>query len=141
VFATVLNGFRDGGWRFAGRSQVLAFLRRIAWRRLADRYQKHRGLLNREQSLAETAPLSLPQSALPRPSQVAQGREFWERALQACPTAHREVLRLRMKGFRLGEIAARTGLHEGSVRRILYDVARRLSLGRRAIGAGPDEAD
>src|SRR6516162_10233145 len=42
VFVSVLDGFRDAHWRFAGRSQVLAFLRRIAWRRLADRYQQHR---------------------------------------------------------------------------------------------------
>ena len=43
-----------------------------------------------------------------------------------------------MNGFRLGEIAARTGMHEGSVRRILYDLARRLAVARR--GTDPDEA-
>src|SRR3954451_1168706 len=108
VFADVLAGFADGGWRFSGRSQWLAFLRRIAWRRLADRYQQHRRDLDREQALVETAPPSLPHSAAPRPSEVAQGHEFLECVLQACPPAHREVVRLRMNGFRLGEIAART---------------------------------
>jgi RNA polymerase sigma-70 factor (ECF subfamily) len=131
VFANVLNGFRGGGWRFAGRPQLRAFLRRIAWRRVADRYQEHRKGLEREQSLVETAPRSLPQATAPRPSEVAQGHEFWERVLQACPPTHREVVRLRVNGFRISEIAARTGLHEGSVRRILYDLARRLSVSRR----------
>ena len=59
VFANVLNGFRKGSWRFAGRPQLRAFLRRIAWRRLADRYQQHREGLVREQSLDDTAPRSL----------------------------------------------------------------------------------
>jgi RNA polymerase sigma-70 factor (ECF subfamily) len=141
VFANVLHGFRNNvGWQFAGRPQLLAFLRRLAWRRIADRYQKHRNDLDREQSLFETAPMALGAVASPRPSEVAQGREFWERVLQACPPDHREVVRLRAKGFLIGEIASRTGLHEGSVRRILYELARRLSLARRAEPSLPDEA-
>jgi hypothetical protein len=36
----------------------------------------------------------------------------------------------------MADIAAKTGLHEGSVRRILYELARRLSIGRR-----PGKAD
>ena len=75
--------------------------------------------------------MSHPQSDSPRPSQIAQGREFLDRVLQACPPKHREVVRLRMSGFKHGEIAAQTGLHEGSVRRILYDLARRMSITRR----------
>ena len=141
VFANVLNGFRAGAWRFAGPPQLRAFLRRIACRRLADRYQEHRKVLGKEQSLGETAPSNLPQSDLPRPSEVAEGREFWERVLQACPPTHREIVRLRMNGFRLGEIASRTGLHEGSVRRILYELARRLSISRRMELSPPTERD
>jgi RNA polymerase sigma-70 factor (ECF subfamily) len=139
VFANVLHGFRNGGWRFAGPPHLLAFLRRIAWRRLANRYQEHREDLNRTQSLFETAARDLLHADSPRPSEVAQGREFWERVLQACPPAHREVVRLRAKGFRIGEIAARTGLHEGSVRRILYELARRLSVTRRRASGSSDE--
>ncbi|OJW12287.1 MAG: hypothetical protein BGO49_16485 [Planctomycetales bacterium 71-10] len=139
VFVDFVEGVRDGGWRFAGRAQLLAFLRRVAARRLADRCRKHRHSIGREQSLDETEAGDHPRSPLPRPSQEAQGREFWERVLLACPPAHRDIVRLRRDGLRLNEIAARTGLHEGSVRRILYDLARRLSLGRRSEAAGdPD---
>jgi RNA polymerase sigma-70 factor (ECF subfamily) len=141
VFANVLNGFRTGGWQFAGRPQLRAFLRQIAWRRLADRYQEHRKGLDREQSLSETLPFNLPDSETPRPSQVVEGREFWERVLAACPPAHREIVLLRVNGFQLGEIAERTGLHEGSVRRILYDLARRLSVPRRTASAPLPAAD
>lgn len=131
AFADVLGGFRRGGWHFDDRAQLFAFLRKVAWRRLADRYEKHRPGLEREQPLPEASFQGHPPSNLPRPSQVAQGRELEERALQSCPPAHREIVRLRMEGLRIGEIAGRTGLHEGSVRRILYDLARRLSVARR----------
>ncbi len=107
VFADLVRGVRDGGWHFAGRPQLEAFLRRIAWRRLADRYQKHARALEREHSLDETPSQSLGDAAQARPSQEAQGREFWERILRACPPAHHEVVRLRMNGHRMGEIAER----------------------------------
>jgi RNA polymerase sigma factor (sigma-70 family) len=132
VFADLIRGVRDGGWHFAGRSQLEALLRRIAWRRLADRYQKHSRALAHEHSLDETPSQSLGDAAQARPSQEAQGREVWERILRACPPAHHEVVRLRMSGHRMGEIAERTGMHEGSVRRVLYELARRLSIVRRA---------
>ena len=131
VFADLVRGVRDCAWHFSGRPQLEAFLRRIAWRRLADRYQKHGRAIKREQSLEDTPSRSLGDTAQSRPSQEAQGREFWEGILGACPAAHHEIVRLRMQGHRMAEIAARTGLHEGSVRRILYELARRLSIVRR----------
>ena len=58
---------------------------------------------------------------------MARGNELWEQLLALCPPAHHELLNLKRQGLSLAEIAARTGLHESSVRRILYDVARRLA--------------
>jgi RNA polymerase sigma factor (sigma-70 family) len=132
VFADLVCGMRDGGWNLTGRAHLEALLRTIAWRRLADRYQKHARAVDRERSLCDTPSQSLRDRAQARPSQEAQGREFWERVLGACPPAHHEVVRLRMSGHRLSEIAERTGMHEGSVRRILYELARRLSIVRRS---------
>jgi DNA-directed RNA polymerase specialized sigma24 family protein len=119
------------GWHFAGHPQLEALLHRIAWRRLADRYQKHGRAIARERSLDEAPSQSLLDHAQARPSQIAQGREFWDGVLHACPKAHHEVVRLRMHGHRITEIAARTSMHEGSVRRILYELARKLSIVRR----------
>jgi DNA-binding CsgD family transcriptional regulator len=48
--------------------------------------------------------------------------------MEACPANHRELLRLRREGLTTAEIGARVGLNEGSVRRILGDIARRLAL-------------
>ncbi len=77
--------------------------------------------------MPEAGSQGLPPSDQPRPSQVVQADELWESILDDCPAAHREILRLKREGLPLAEIAARSGLHEGSVRRIIYDLARRLA--------------
>jgi RNA polymerase sigma factor (sigma-70 family) len=132
VWADVLCGFREAGWRFADRAHLRAFLTRVACNRLIDRRRQHHRALEREQPLTEVSPKDLPRSSQPRPSEVAQVHELWERMLENCPPAHREILMLRRQGLPLTEIAARSGLHEGSVRRILYKLARRLAVDPRA---------
>jgi RNA polymerase sigma-70 factor (ECF subfamily) len=134
VWADVLSGFRDAGWRFTDRSHLRAFLIRVARNRLIDRRRQHHLACQGERPLAETEPDRLP-AQQPRPSEVAQGNELWKRMLEHCPPGHREILILKRQGLRLAEIAARTGLHEGSIRRILYDLARRLSVSRRTVTA------
>ena len=81
----------------------------------------------RERSLEGCCPEEAAPAADPRPSQVAQAEELWERMLLLCPPEHRDIVRLRRQGRPLAEIAEHTGLHPSSVRRILYDLARRLA--------------
>jgi RNA polymerase sigma factor (sigma-70 family) len=131
VWADVLAGLGEAGWRFADRSHFRAFLVKVARNRLSDRRRQHRHALAKEQPLAVTAPEDLPKAQEPRPSEIAQGHELWTRMLEQCTPAHREILILKRQGLLLTEIAARTGLHEGSIRRILYDLARRLAIPRR----------
>ena len=77
VFADLVRGVRDGGWHFAGRPQLQALLRRIAWRRLADRYQKHAPALKREQSLEETPSRSLFDAAQTYDFEALENRVGW----------------------------------------------------------------
>ncbi len=140
VWADVLCGFREAGWRFADRAHLRAFLTRVACNRLIDRRRQHHRALEREQPLTEVSPKDLPRSSQPRPSEVAQVQELWERMLENCPPAHREILMLRRQGLPLTEIAARSGLHEGSVRRILYKLARRLAVDPRAEASSREAA-
>ena len=139
VWADVLTGFRQAGWRFTDSSHLRAFLIKVARNRLIDRRRQHHRALEQEQALSQTASEELPQTQQPRPSEIAQENELWKRMWDQCPPAHREILVLKRQGLLLAEIAARTGLHEGSIRRILYDLARRLALPRRmnASPAGP----
>jgi RNA polymerase sigma-70 factor (ECF subfamily) len=111
---------------------------KVARNRLIDRHRQHHRALEQERPLDLAAPEHLTQSNQPRPSEIAQERELWNRMLEECPPAHREILILKRQGLPNAEIARRTGLHEGSVRRILYELARRLSLPPRHSSAAPD---
>jgi len=124
VWVDLLAGFRQAGWRFSDPAQLRAFLIRTTRNRFIDRLRQHQHSLDREQPLADMegeAPCS-PDAA---PSEEVQARELWARLLLLCPPDHRELLRLKQQGFSLAEIAERTGLHPGSIRRILADLARR----------------
>jgi RNA polymerase sigma-70 factor (ECF subfamily) len=121
VWADLLVGFREGRWRFSSAGQLRAFLIRVVQCRLYDRAGRVLNQARREQPLAQ---LSEPPASEPRPSEAAQAESVWQKLLACCPPEHGEVLRLRRLGFTLQEIADRTGLHEGSVRRILRQLAR-----------------
>jgi RNA polymerase sigma factor (sigma-70 family) len=134
VWADVLAGFRDSGWRFSDRGQLRAFLLTLARNRLIDRRRHFRRAIERERPLDEADPRDLPATNQPRPSEVVQGQELWFRMLDRCPPQHRELLRLKRQGLTLAEIATRTGLHEGSVRRVLYTLAK--GVADEALGPG-----
>ncbi len=131
VWADLLAGLGEARWQFADRSHFRAFLVKVACNRLIDRRRQYHLAIEREKTLAEIAPHELPRAREPRPSEIAQGNELWEQMLDQCNPTHREVLILKRQGLLLDEIAARTGFHEGSIRRILYDLARRLAVPRR----------
>lgn len=127
VWADLLEGMKKTGWHFEDRAHLRAFLVRLTRNRFADRCRKHRIAIAREEPLTPSLPSRELVSDLPRPSEVAQHNELWDRMLALCPPAHHDLLRLKRQGLSLAEIASRTGLHESSVRRILYDLARRYS--------------
>jgi RNA polymerase sigma-70 factor (ECF subfamily) len=129
VWADVVRGLREAGWRFSDTAHLRAFLVRLTRHRFIDRFRRHQTALTRERPLSEVAPQALPASRLPSPSDYAQADELWERILTLCPPAHRDVLRLRRQGVPVAEIAARTGMHEGSVHRILKGLACQVAAG------------
>jgi RNA polymerase sigma-70 factor (ECF subfamily) len=137
VWADVLEGLRDAGWHFSDRVHLQAFLARLARNRFLDRCRKHRNALAREEPLTPASPAGALASYGPRPSEVAQRNELWDRMLALCPPAHHELLNLKRQGLGLAEIAARTGLHESSVRRIFYGLARRYAESREPSPAAP----
>ena len=129
VWVHVLHGLRRGGWDIPDRAHLLALLVTLTRRRLISLYRHHRP------SVACEAPggtdlEAVPAAHQPRPSEVVEAGELWERMLALCPPEYHELLRLRRQGLLLREIAARTGLHEGSVRRIFRQLARQLALGQ-----------
>jgi RNA polymerase sigma-70 factor (ECF subfamily) len=134
VWVHLLTGLRAGAWHFPDPARLRAFLVKVARRRLISRVRRHAPAAELQQP-AGTDLDALPAPGQPRPSEVAQAGELWDRMLALCPPGHHEVLRLRRQGLRLEEIARRTGLHEGSVRRILRQLARELTLLREPLAA------
>ena len=126
VWADLLRGFREAGKRFADVAHLRAFLVQLTRHRFIDRLRRHRRALECERPLAEGDREGLLADD-PQPDDVLQADELWEQLLELCPPAHQEVLRLKREGALTAEIAARTGLHEGSVRRILNTLERRLA--------------
>ena len=127
VWVDLLRGFRESGCRFASAEHLRAYLIRATRNRFIDRLRQHRKALDRDQPLESTAEQDLPRSAQPEPGAQLQADDLWARLVTLCPPAHREVLLLKRQGCAVAEIAARTGLHEGSVRRVLHDLARRFA--------------
>jgi RNA polymerase sigma-70 factor (ECF subfamily) len=124
VWADVLRGFREAGWRFVDVDHLRGFLFVATRNRLIDRIRQHQKAVDREQPLGGMHDPPAPQ---PRPSEVVQASDLWERIQGHCPPEHRPILDLRRQGYSLAEIADRTGLHPDSVRRILRTVARQLA--------------
>lgn len=119
VWGQLLSGFREGRWRFPSRGHLQAFLVRAARNRLIDRSRQQGGVDRRG-----VTPTGRPLDELPAPDEPAgaaiEAEELWERLWRACPEQHRPILVMKRQGLSLDEIAARSGLHKSSVRRLLY---------------------
>ena len=130
VWADVLRGFREAGWRFVDADHLRGFLFIATRNRLIDRIRQHQRAAQREEPLGEGDRRHDPPSPQPRPSELAQAGDLWERILARCHPDHRPILRLRWKGYTLAEIAGRTGLPPDSIRRILRTLARQLAFSK-----------
>jgi RNA polymerase sigma-70 factor (ECF subfamily) len=127
AWADVLQGYQESGWQFTDQEHLKSFLARVTYNHFVNQCRKNRGALEREQPFYEDESAAQHASGQPRPSQLAQAGELWATLTDLCPPAHRDVLELKRQGLPLAEIAERTGLHESSVRRILYELAKRLA--------------
>jgi RNA polymerase sigma factor (sigma-70 family) len=113
VWADVLRGFREAGWRFNGADHLRGFLFVATRHRLIDRIRRHQQ--------------AYPASPRPQPDESAEKRELWDRILARCPPEHRALLHLKRQGYSLAEIAERTCLPPDNVRRILRNLAGQLA--------------
>jgi RNA polymerase sigma factor (sigma-70 family) len=140
VWADVLRGFREAGWRFADEAHLRAFLVKLTRHRFIDHLRRHRTAIARERPLGDLPRENEPLSPLPSPSELVQADELAERMLALCPPAHREIVQLRMRGMPVAEIATRAGLHVGSVHRIFHDLACRVAVERRSLARRAGES-
>ncbi len=133
IWVDLLRDVREGDLHFTDANHLRAFLIRVTCNRFNDRFRRNRLAVEKEQPLAGFEGEPFAASRQPTPSDIVQAEDLWEQLLALCPPAHQELLRLRREGVPLAEIAARTGLHPGSIRRILRDLARRLAFKHRPV--------
>ena len=128
VWADLLEGYRGGEWQFPDAPRFQAFLVQATRNRFYDRFRKHRMSLEKEQPLGNMHTSEMPLCNEPRASEVLQAEELWKEMVALCPAEHQELLRLKRQGLPMTELVERTGLHPGSIRRILRNLARDLAL-------------
>lgn len=123
IWADVFQRFGDGEWDFADANKLRAFLATVARNRFIDRSRHHlRGdkyINSYDNEFLDELPIAA--------TNEIPVVDLWDRLLAVCPPGHRELLELKREGFSLEEIANKTGLHKSSVRRIIYELARRLA--------------
>jgi RNA polymerase sigma factor (sigma-70 family) len=137
VWADLIHGFREAGWRFPDADHLRAFLIKLTRHRFIDRLRQYQTAGERELPLPESGVEGLP-AAEPRPSEVAQADELWQRMLQLCAPEHRDILEMKRQGAPMADIVAHTGLHEDSIRRILRTLARRVSFHEQPVAPASD---
>jgi RNA polymerase sigma factor (sigma-70 family) len=130
VWADVLSGFREAGWRFVDADHLRGFLFIATRNRLIDRIRQYQKAIDREEPLDHGNEMRCLPSPQPRPSEIVQARDLWEQLLTRCPPQHRPILGLKRQGHSLAEIGERIGLHPDSVRRILRTLARNMAFKR-----------
>jgi RNA polymerase sigma-70 factor (ECF subfamily) len=127
IWADLLSGFQNGQWVFTNPQQLRAFLVKVTRNRLVDRVRQQQTSLRLEERLDSSQLRGLARTQQAQPGAQLEADEIWQRLLRLCPTRHRKMLELKRQGLTLAEIAAQTGLHESSVRRLLYELAARLA--------------
>jgi RNA polymerase sigma-70 factor (ECF subfamily) len=125
AWASLLDGLREARWRFPDAAHLRAFLARVVLCRLYDRGRTVLAQAAREEPLATVGRTLAGRE--PRPSELVRAAAAWDTLLAACPPEHRPVLHLRRDGHSCEEIAGQTGLHPGSIRRVLRQLARRIA--------------
>src|SRR5262249_38599797 len=123
VWAELIEGVRDRGWRFTDPAHLHAFLIRLTRHRFIDLCRKHRQAVKHEERLSDHPGAVDIASAGPRPSELARRNELWDRILALCPPEHQDLVRQKLQGRSHAEIGAAAGLHPNSVRRILAGLA------------------
>ncbi len=126
AWSDLLQGFRDSGWRFTDTEQLRAFLVRVTRNRFIDRYREHDPAARQEERLPDRSYQQL-QGAPANPSAYMQASDLWRRLQALCPPEYLPILRMKHEGVPLEEIATRTGLHPGSIRRILRNLAAQVA--------------
>lgn len=136
LWADLLDEARRHGRKFQSQEDLRRFLVKAARNRFIDNIRRHKTAIHREESMNPDELQRLTQRNCATPSESVHAEDVWNKMLSLCSPRHRELLTLRRQGLTSEEIARRTGMNDGSVRRVLCDLARRMAS---TSDGGPDE--
>jgi RNA polymerase sigma factor (sigma-70 family) len=111
-----------------GTENLIGFLARAARNKVIDEYRRassRKHDMRREESIWAGNELRELAGASDTPDEVAEASEALDRLRELVPASRRNVLNLKAEGLTTVEIAARLGLGERTVRRVLEDLRRR----------------
>lgn len=128
VWGDILARFQSSDWHFTNAVQLRVFLVKITRHRCIDRCRQNRVSLDREELPEALDSLSHRDSAINNPCDSMDATELWNKLLTACPPEHHDLLTLRRQGFSNVEIGEQLGMHAGSVRRLLRELAAKVNL-------------
>jgi RNA polymerase sigma factor (sigma-70 family) len=140
VWVQLLQRLEQDGCRINDKNHLRALLVTIARRRLVSRARQCWWLADADLPRDDEGWENNIDAGQDTPSETAQAHDLWAKMLELTPPAHRDVLVLKREGLPLQEIAARTGLHEGSVRRILRRLSRELALQEEPLQATDEQS-
>lgn len=122
---------RDDVVRFKTPEELIAFLARVASNKVIDECRHHmqtqKSNVNRERSLSREGDQagSIPGND-PTPSEFAIANEQFARITEGQPSRYRKIVELRAHGETYEQIAAKLGVNEKTVRRVLKKLSSHL---------------
>lgn len=128
VMSNIFMSIRKARLIIEDADEFRAFLVRSARNRLIDHVRKNRRAI----SAQRYTKLENAEENDPNPSECLQADDTWRELMTICSDSHRPIIEMKREGFSLDEISDRTGMHKSSIRRILYNLARKLDEKRAA---------
>jgi RNA polymerase sigma factor (sigma-70 family) len=131
IWGSFFRRIKDSPLELQDAGNLIGFLARAARNKVIDEYRRassRKHDMRREESMWEGAEHRELADAAETASEVAEASEALVQLRGLLPENRREVLELKAAGFSTAEIAARLGLSERTVRRVIEDLRRRAGI-------------
>ncbi len=127
VFRTFFQGTRKGAYEVPCGGELWGLLMVLTLNKIRSLVEFHRAGKRSVQQTASVGDLSDHPSVASDDSAAALLRMVLEEQLADLPESNRDIIRLRIEGYEVGEIAKETGRSRRTVERVLQQFRSRLS--------------
>jgi RNA polymerase sigma-70 factor (ECF subfamily) len=131
IWGSFFRRIKDSPLELEDVGNLIGFLARAARNKVIDEYRRassRKQDMRREESIFEGAQDRELADGSETASEVAEASEVLSQLRGLLPENRRDVLELKAEGFSTAEIAARLGLSERTVRRVIEDLRRRAGI-------------